>query len=246
MKKMKTLRNKSKVTTIALVLVLTIAASFISFLPIVYAAELIDVDVYLFLSVAPNPVGVGQDVWIVMMCSRLPATDAKRHAIFWQNWVVTATKPDGTKVKVGTYKSDIAGATFTRYVPDEIGRTTSDTNGAFGCVVDPPVPGKYKIIATFEGSESYFSSTASTYLWVEEAPSPAQRIEPEAPEEPAEEQTEPEAPTEPEEPEEPTEPEPTEPTEAPLFTTTDLAIIAAVAVAVVIGVAAYWQLRKRK
>jgi outer membrane protein assembly factor BamB len=138
----------------------------------------------------------------------------------------------------------------------EIGRTTSDTNGAFGCVVDPPVPGKYKIIATFEGSESYFSSTASTYLWVEEAPSPAQRIEPEAPEEPAEEPvapeepaeepTEPEAATEPEEPEEPTEPEPTEPTEAPLFTTTDLAIIAAVAVAVVIGVAAYWQLRKRK
>jgi hypothetical protein len=144
----------------------------------------------------------------------------------------------------------------------ELGRTTSDTNGAFGCVVDPPVPGKYQIIATFEGSESYGSSTASTYLWVEEAPSAAQALEPEAPakeptapEEPAEEPVVPEEPTEPEptepkEPEptepEPTEPEPAEPTEAPLFSTTDLAIIAAVAVAVVIGVAAYWQLRKRK
>jgi hypothetical protein len=142
----------------------------------------------------------------------------------------------------------------------ELGRTTSDINGNFGCIVDPPVPGKYQIIATFEGSESYFASTASTYLSVKEASSPAQALEPEAPEEPAEEpaapeeptepepsEPEPEAPTEPDQPEEPTEPEPTEPTaEAPLFSTTDLAIIAAVAVAAVIGVVAYWQLRKRK
>jgi hypothetical protein len=85
---------------------------------------------------------------------------------------------------------------------------------------------------------------------------PQEVTEPEEPEEPNElvptepEPTEPEEPTEeptePEEPEEPTEPEPAEPTEAPLFSTTDLAIIAAVAVAVVIGIAAYWQLRKRK
>jgi outer membrane protein assembly factor BamB len=140
----------------------------------------------------------------------------------------------------------------------ELCRTTTDTNGNFGCLVEPPVPGKYKIMATFEGSESYASSTASTYLSVGEAPSPAQSIElePTEPEPTEPEPTEPE-PTEPEptepqptEPEptqpEPTEPEPTEPAEAPLFTTTDLAIIAAVAVAAVIGIAAYWQLRKRK
>ena len=122
----------------------------------------------------------------------------------------------------------------------ELGRTTSNTNGEFGCVVDPPVPGKYEITAAFEGSESYASSCATTYLWVEEAPSPAQQMELE---EPAEE---PEEPTAPEEPEEPTEPEPTEPTEAPLLSTTDLAIIAAVAVAAIVGLVAYWQLRKRK
>jgi hypothetical protein len=135
----------------------------------------------------------------------------------------------------------------------ELGRTTTDISGTFGCVVDPPVPGKYKIIATFEGSESYFSSTATSYFVVGEAPSAAQPIEPEpttpAPTEPTPtepEPTEPE-PTEPQPTEpEPTEPEPTEPAEAPLFSTTDLAIIAAVAVAAVIGIAAYWQLRKRK
>ncbi|MHC3129641.1 MAG: hypothetical protein IBV52_06150 [Candidatus Bathyarchaeota archaeon] len=45
---------------------------------------------------------------------------------------------------------------------------------------------------------------------------------------------------------EPTEPEPTEPTEAPLFTTTDLAIIAAVAVAIVIGIGLLVYFKKRK
>jgi outer membrane protein assembly factor BamB len=141
----------------------------------------------------------------------------------------------------------------------ELARTTSDENGEYACLIEPPVPGKYKLMANFEGSRAYGPSSASAYLWVEEAPSPAQPIEPEAPEEPAEEPeeptapeepaeepTEPETPTEPEEPEAPTEPEPTEPTaEAPLITT-EVAIIIAVVVVAVIGVAAYWMLRKRK
>jgi hypothetical protein len=135
----------------------------------------------------------------------------------------------------------------------EIGRTTSDQSGFYSLMWEPPVPGKYTVIATFEGSEGYWPSQAETAFGVTEAPSPAQPIEPEpaepAPTEP--EPTEPE-PTEPEptEPEptepEPTEPEPTEPAKAPLFSTTDIAIIAAVAVAVAIGIAAYWILRKRK
>jgi len=117
---------------------------------------------------------------------------------------------------------------------------------------EPPVPGTYQIIARFEGSAAYGPSSATTYLGVTEAPSPAVPIEPEPTEpEPTEpEPTEPE-PTEPEptEPEptepEPTEPEPTEPAEAP-FITTEVAIIVAVAVVAVIGIVAYWVLRKRK
>jgi len=140
----------------------------------------------------------------------------------------------------------------------EVGRATSSLSGVYGCAFTPPVPGLYKITATFEGSNAYYGSYAETYINVGEAPTAAQPIEPEPTEpEPTEpEPTEPEPtepePTEPEptEPEptepEPTEPEPTEPTEAPLFSTTDLAIISAVVVAVVIGVAAYWALRKRK
>jgi outer membrane protein assembly factor BamB len=152
---------------------------------------------------------------------------------------------EGVEVVLTTY--DPNGNTY------EIGRTTSTDRGTFGCNVDLPVPGLYKIIATFEGSESYYGSSAETYVTVTEAPSVAQPIEPEVPaEEPTvpEEPAVPEAPTEepteePTAPEEPTEPEPTEPTETPLITT-EAAIMVAVAVAVVIGVAAYWVLRKRK
>jgi hypothetical protein len=160
------------------------------------------------------------------------------------------TDVEGVEVVITT--TDPNGNTY------ELTRTTSDENGEYACLIEPPVPGKYKLMACFEGSKAYGPSSASAYLWVEEAPSPAQPIEPEAPEEPteepeaptapeepAEEPTEPEAPTEPEEPETPTEPEPTEPAEAPLITT-ELAIIIAVVVVAVIGVAAYWMLRKRK
>jgi len=52
----------------------------------------------------------------------------------------------------------------------EIGRTTSDVEGNYGFAFEPLVPGTYQIIATFEGSNSYGPSSASTYLNVEEAP----------------------------------------------------------------------------
>jgi outer membrane protein assembly factor BamB len=51
-----------------------------------------------------------------------------------------------------------------------IGTTTSDTSGTFGYTWKPDIPGQYKVIATFAGSESYGSSYAETYFTVVEAP----------------------------------------------------------------------------
>jgi outer membrane protein assembly factor BamB len=100
----------------------------------------------------------------------------------------------------------------------DLGTATSDATGNFGKSWTPPVPGTYMIIASFEGSESYWPSMETTYLEVN-SPSPAGQMEPEL----------------------------TTPTltEAP-FITTEIAIIMAVAVAVVIGTAATWALKKRK
>jgi hypothetical protein len=98
----------------------------------------------------------------------------------------------------------------------ELGTVTSNSYGDFVYEWTPPDEGIYTIMATFAGSDSYWSSYDATYISVGPAPAPSGPIEP----------------------------EPTEPTEAPLITT-ELAIIIAVVVAV-IGVAAYWMLRKRK
>ncbi|MEM4733427.1 MAG: PQQ-binding-like beta-propeller repeat protein, partial [Candidatus Bathyarchaeia archaeon] len=65
----------------------------------------------------------------------------------------------------------------------EVGRATSDANGMFSLVFEPPVPGKYTVIASFAGSKSYWSSSAETALFVEEAPpvSPPPTPPPQAP-----------------------------------------------------------------
>jgi outer membrane protein assembly factor BamB len=52
----------------------------------------------------------------------------------------------------------------------EVARATSDASGYFGCTFEPLVPGFYKVIATFEGSEGYWGSSAETFINVEEAP----------------------------------------------------------------------------
>ena len=52
----------------------------------------------------------------------------------------------------------------------EMGEAVTDINGNFGKMWNPPVSGEYYITATFEGSESYWPSDATTYMGVTEAP----------------------------------------------------------------------------
>ncbi len=103
-----------------------------------------------------------------------------------------------------------------------IGDVTTDMSGTFGHIWTPEVPGEYKVMASFMGDDSYGSSWAETHVGVGEAPEPY----PEPPEYGSAEW-------------------PAYP-EAPAYTAVDLAIIAAVAVAIVIGLVNLWALRKRQ
>ena len=43
-----------------------------------------------------------------------------------------------------------------------IGTATTDGNGVFATAYNPPVPGTYKVFATFAGSDSYWQSSSET------------------------------------------------------------------------------------
>ncbi len=53
-----------------------------------------------------------------------------------------------------------------------IGDATTDMSGTFGFMWTPEVPGKYTVMATFMGDDSYASSFAETHVGVVEAPEP--------------------------------------------------------------------------
>jgi hypothetical protein len=53
----------------------------------------------------------------------------------------------------------------------EIGATTSDASGMFTFNWTPDIPGSYTVVAIFAGSESYYTSSAETSFYANEAPS---------------------------------------------------------------------------
>ncbi|MEM3050745.1 MAG: PQQ-binding-like beta-propeller repeat protein [Candidatus Bathyarchaeia archaeon] len=75
--------------------------------------------------------------------------------------------------------TDVKGVKVTVTVLDpngncyDVATATTDSSGFFSAAFEPPVPGKYTVIATFAGSESYYGSSAETAIYVEEAPAPA-------------------------------------------------------------------------
>ena len=130
-----------------------------------------------------------------------------------------------------------------------LGNAETNKDGSYGYSFIPQEEGMYTVTAKFEGTASYYGSEATTYMYVNAAPTPASPMEPEqpTPTEPTPEQPTPEEPT-PEQPtpEQPTpeEPEPTVP-EHPLISA-ELAIVIAVVAACIIGAVAYIALRRRQ
>jgi hypothetical protein len=77
-----------------------------------------------------------------------------------------------------TCPGDVTGVPVTIDVIDNNGNyrniavVTTDGYGAYSLMWEPDIPGKYTVIATFAGSESYWSSYAETAFGVMEAPEP--------------------------------------------------------------------------
>jgi hypothetical protein len=74
------------------------------------------------------------------------------------------------------YPSNVTGVPISVYVMDvnnnyrQIGSTTSDEAGTFRLTWTPDIPGDYKVVALFQGSESYYPVSANDGFTVLPAP----------------------------------------------------------------------------
>ena len=112
--------NKSKIATIALILVLTLSAVIVA-LPIVSAHDPpLVLPTWTYLTAFPSPVGVGQTIVLTWALHIPPPTANGAYGDRW-TFTLEVTKPDGFKETLGPYISDPIGGGWFTYTPDSVG-----------------------------------------------------------------------------------------------------------------------------
>jgi len=121
---MKFSETKSKLSTIALILLLTVSATLVA-LPVASADPSTEITSYAYLLAIPNPVGVHQTTYITLWVDApLPLADVdndiRRH-----DYKLTITKPDeNIETMDWPVIEDTTGLAFTAYTPDQVGEYT--------------------------------------------------------------------------------------------------------------------------
>jgi len=118
------LRNRKTIAA-ALFLMLTISTTLI-LLPITKAhTPKWEIPTYAYLSVAPNPIGVGQRLFVVMWLDAVLPGAAVENDIRFQGFKLTITKPDSTtETKEFPVVTDTASSQPFLYYPDKVGTYT--------------------------------------------------------------------------------------------------------------------------
>jgi len=117
-KKLENLKTKSKLSTIALILVLTISAMLVA-LPSA-AAQAQTKATVCYLGAMPNPIGKGQPVLLhVGITDYLSSTE-----MGWEGLTVTVTDPEGGVSTLGPIRTDSTGGTGKMFYPDKVGTYT--------------------------------------------------------------------------------------------------------------------------
>ena len=107
---MKHLESKTKISTIALILLLTLSAIIVA-LPAATAQD--TYPSFPVLSLIPDEAGVGQEVLLSMGITRQTAWPQSG----WKGLTVTVTKPDGSIETLGPINTDTTGLGGTVYIP---------------------------------------------------------------------------------------------------------------------------------
>jgi len=121
---MKILKNKTTAIAIALFLMFSMSASTILIPTTSAHTPPINYPTYAFISVQPNPVGIGQQVSVNFWIDKAVLTANGVYGDRWQNYTVKVTHPDGTTETLGPFTSDAAGGAHTYYTPAQLGNYT--------------------------------------------------------------------------------------------------------------------------
>ncbi|MFB3889529.1 MAG: PQQ-binding-like beta-propeller repeat protein [Candidatus Bathyarchaeia archaeon] len=112
--------QKTRTLSAIAVLILTIAP-LITYLPNVAA---VSYDTYIYIQVAPNPVGVNQPVSVTSIMPNVPPAQLPANAPrygYWEDLTLIVTKPDGTVENKGPYRTGEAGTGWAQYIPTSVG-----------------------------------------------------------------------------------------------------------------------------
>ncbi|MCW4044901.1 MAG: PQQ-binding-like beta-propeller repeat protein [Candidatus Bathyarchaeota archaeon] len=164
---MKMPKNKTATTTlIALFLTVAIAASLA--LPVANAhTPSWTIQTYAYVVASPNPVGVGQSVFLVAWIHGAPHTAAGLAGDRWRGFTITITKPNGDIEKLGPWDSDPVGNVFTSYTPDQVGTYKIEFKYP-GQVLSRTGPTGLVGANSDYINDTFLASSATTYLTVQE------------------------------------------------------------------------------
>ncbi len=122
---MQKLRTRSKISTIALVLLLTFAAMFVAFSIANAQDKPSEVPTYIYVSVNPNPVGVEQIVYVNAFLSKpAPTTGLGGAGDRYENITIEMIDPNEDKTVFGPAKADAVGGVWFTFTPTEVGEYT--------------------------------------------------------------------------------------------------------------------------
>lgn len=107
-----------------IVLLMTFAVSLIAIPTTIAHDPPWTVPTYAYIVATPNPVGVNQQVFIIMWIDWPPPTAAGTGGDRWQGYMLTITRPDGTNETRGPLTSDSTSSAFIQYVPTQVGNYT--------------------------------------------------------------------------------------------------------------------------
>ena len=74
-----------------------------------------------FVSATPSPIGVGQQLFVVMWLAEIPPFDKTGTSVDFQGYQVTVTLPDGSNQTIGPLSSDDIGTAYSAFTPTTAG-----------------------------------------------------------------------------------------------------------------------------